>query len=274
MSLDFARHGPLLKSVSRSFYLTLRLLPKEVRGTLSLAYLLARASDSIADACSATTDSRLEWLRGLPEKCPNFPPQDLADLPAGERDLLHALPALLRELDASPDTDEIRAVWRTILEGQIFDLGRFPGKSPLTPGELERYTYLVAGCVGEFWTDLCFKHTVGYSDKNQDEMRVLGARFGQALQLVNILRDRQADALAARNYVAQFDLEMQHAREHLAAASQYVSAIRPRRLRAACALPLILGRQTLDLIGRYPHAAGLKVSRATVWLAFLRAILR
>jgi len=267
-----AMHDPLLKSVSRSFHLTLRLLPKEVRATLSLAYLLARASDSIADACSTAADARLEWLRGLPEKCPDFRRQNLTGLPFGELALLHALPPLLRELDASPDAAAIRAVWRTILAGQIFDLERFSEKTPLTPGELARYTYLVAGCVGEFWTDLCFKRTSGYSDKKPDEMRALGIRFGQGLQLVNILRDRRADAVAGRVYVVLFEAEMQHARGHLAAAAQYVSAIRPRRLRAACALPLILGRQTLDIIGRHPSAAGIKVSRRDVWIAFLRAI--
>ncbi|HBM77415.1 MAG TPA: farnesyl-diphosphate farnesyltransferase, partial [Verrucomicrobiales bacterium] len=40
----------ILKAVSRSFYLTLRLLPSEFRAPLSLGYLLARLSDTIADA--------------------------------------------------------------------------------------------------------------------------------------------------------------------------------------------------------------------------------
>ena len=41
--------GPLLRDVSRSFYLTLRVLPNAVRPQISVAYLLARASDTIAD---------------------------------------------------------------------------------------------------------------------------------------------------------------------------------------------------------------------------------
>ena len=36
--------GPLLKQVSRSFYLTLRVLPAPIRPQISLAYLLARAT--------------------------------------------------------------------------------------------------------------------------------------------------------------------------------------------------------------------------------------
>ena len=41
--------GSLLKSVSRSFYLTLRVLPTGMRDPVGLAYLLARAADTIAD---------------------------------------------------------------------------------------------------------------------------------------------------------------------------------------------------------------------------------
>ena len=39
----------LLRRVSRSFYLSLAVLPPAVRPTIGLAYLLARASDTIAD---------------------------------------------------------------------------------------------------------------------------------------------------------------------------------------------------------------------------------
>ena len=39
----------LLKSVSRSFYLSLAVLPAAVRPAIGLAYLLARAADTVAD---------------------------------------------------------------------------------------------------------------------------------------------------------------------------------------------------------------------------------
>ena len=37
----------ILKGVSRSFYLTLRVLPAELREPIVLAYLLARAADTL-----------------------------------------------------------------------------------------------------------------------------------------------------------------------------------------------------------------------------------
>src|ERR1700687_4733420 len=39
----------ILKSVSRSFYLSLAVLPAAVRPAIGLAYLLARSADTIAD---------------------------------------------------------------------------------------------------------------------------------------------------------------------------------------------------------------------------------
>ena len=57
--------GPLLKSVSRSFYLTLRILPAGMRDPIGLAYLLARAADTIADTSLISPQRRLELLLSL-----------------------------------------------------------------------------------------------------------------------------------------------------------------------------------------------------------------
>ena len=52
----------LLRSVSRSFYLTLRVLPKSIRPQIGLAYLLARATDTIADTDAVPINRRMETL--------------------------------------------------------------------------------------------------------------------------------------------------------------------------------------------------------------------
>ncbi len=57
--------GPLLKGVSRSFYLTLRILPTGMRDPIGLAYLLARAADTIADTSLIPPEQRLELLLSL-----------------------------------------------------------------------------------------------------------------------------------------------------------------------------------------------------------------
>ncbi len=263
---------PLLKDVSRSFYLSLRLLPCAVRGSLSLAYLLARASDTIADAIPASIEDRLKLFESLPKALPHCPA-----VPGAEGRLLAMLPELLDAWDDSPDRDAIGGVWEKIRDGQMFDLQRFggPAPPPLTPGELEHYTYLVAGSVGEFWTTLCFKHVRGYSTETPERMLQLGKCFGQGLQLVNILRDVRADDAIGRAYIptGRVAQEMDLARQHLAAGARYSSAVLPRRLRAACLLPLFLGRATLDLVESHPGQTRCKVPRLRVWGMLLKALL-
>ena len=266
---------PLLRQVSRSFYLSLRLLPGSVRPTIGLAYLLARASDSIADAASAPVGLRSNLLEGLPNSWAANEASKLGNLPGGENALIESLPALLRHLDATPDREEILTVWKIILSGQLFDLQRLgPGSAPLTLDEAVRYTGLVAGCVGKFWTQICFKHIPRYSEESPGTMCSLGYEFGCGLQWVNILRDRHDDAAAGRVYVTHndFPAAMRTARENLSAGSRYASFVRPRRLRAACRLPLDVGLRTLALVEASPQVPSLKVGRGFVWFSLLRAL--
>src|SRR5881296_3781968 len=55
----------LLRDVSRSFYLTLRVLPSKIRPQVGLAYLLARATDTIADTELVPLERRLQALQTL-----------------------------------------------------------------------------------------------------------------------------------------------------------------------------------------------------------------
>jgi farnesyl-diphosphate farnesyltransferase len=238
---------PLLRAVSRSFYLTLRLLPSAVREPIALAYLLARLTDTEADG--AVTDA--------------------------ERDLVTRRADLERALAAAPDRDLIGAVWQTIQDGQEFDRRRFvPGAAPLTPDELDRYTYLVAGCVGDFWTKICARHLPGFAREPEPVMTDRGIAYGQGLQLVNILRDRAADRKLGRIYVPDERLAetLALARRHLGEAADYVHALRSRRLRAATALPLLLARETLELVEAHPDAERVKVPRHRVWWLLGRAL--
>ena len=72
---------------------------------------------------------------------------------------------------------------------------------------LEEYTYLVAGCVGEFWTKICLLEWPNYARLSPEEMLVFGKDFGKGLQLVNILRDYPLDLQAGRSYLPVSNLE-------------------------------------------------------------------
>lgn len=236
----------LLKNVSRSFYLTLRLLPGEVRETIALAYLVARLSDTDADGAQTP----------------------------GERQLVARRDEVMAALTQSSDRAAIEKVWTTIQSGQRFDRDRFPGP-PLTPEELDRYTYLVAGCVGEFWTEICAAKMPGFARRSDVEMRELGIDFGKGLQLVNILRDRHSDSLAERIYLPTeaVPAALQRAEAYLDSGEIYARALRSRRLRAACLLPIFLARETLALIRVAPDSVHHRVKRNRVHWLLVKALL-
>ncbi|MEX1044778.1 MAG: squalene/phytoene synthase family protein [Chthoniobacterales bacterium] len=251
----------ILRRTARSFYLTIRLLPRSLRDDIALAYLLARATDTIADASSAPEEQRLGLLRaaraslGRPSIA-SYDPGVWArwQRDAAERQLLVALPGLWARLGERGD-GLVAGVLDRILEGQIFDLERFGSDAaPLCDEELERYTYLVAGSVGEFWTDLCAARLGDFARDPADLMRQRARHYGQALQLVNILRDRHMDAALGRIYVTEADAGRwtEQATAWLGEGADYCAALRSGRLRYATLLPALLGWRTLSLVAVQP----------------------
>jgi farnesyl-diphosphate farnesyltransferase len=212
----------LLKATSRSFYLTLRVLPGAIRPQIALTYLLARASDTIADTELVPLEQRLDALHKLRDRIlgSSTAPLNFGELarqqgsPA-ERVLLEKAEDSLTLLQSfSPaDLKLIRDVLTTIMGGQELDLRRFAGASAEKiaalemPAELDDYTYRVAGCVGEFWTKMCRAHL--FPRVRLDEKRLVadGVRFGKGLQLVNILRDLPVDLHKGRCYLPMGKLE-------------------------------------------------------------------
>src|ERR1039457_2277093 len=124
----------LLKDVSRSFYLTLRVLPKSIRPQIGLAYLLARTTDTIADTELIPPDQRLKSLQSLRERILGT---GTAPLNFGELARQQSLPAervLLEKCEASlallqslspADLQLVRTVLDIITGGQELDLRRF-----------------------------------------------------------------------------------------------------------------------------------------------------
>lgn len=283
---SFPEMQALLRGVSRSFYLSIRLLPLGLRRPIALAYLLARAADTLADttalppaerarhlaAFSAAVDGRVPASGGIAALRSVLPP----DHDAQERLLLASLPQCLDWLHAlaPDDREDIRTVLRHIVRGQALDLERFAEATPralANAAQLDEYTYLVAGSVGEFWTDLCVRHLAGFARAPQATMRTLGRDYGKGLQLINILRDGADDLAAGRCYFpadelaaaglapadivrepARFEPVWQQWRSRaalgLAQGMAYADAVNSRRVRAASALPALIGARTLALL--------------------------
>src|SRR5205814_5398409 len=133
---------------------------------------------------------------------------------AAERALLERVEEILARVVRLPEPDRarVRGVLATLTDGMLFDLERFPGETAAglaaldTLEELDRYTYLVAGCVGEFWTDLHLAHRPRLRGWEPSVMRATGVRFGKALQMTNVLRDVPADLAHGRCYLPAREL--------------------------------------------------------------------
>ncbi|MDB6154930.1 MAG: Squalene/phytoene synthase [Chthoniobacteraceae bacterium] len=303
--------GPLLASVSRSFYLTIRLLPAPLRDPIGLAYLLARASDTIADSAQASVSVRFEALTafnqmirtGVTDSLPALQ-QAIHSEDKGESELIKKLGRCLQWLESlkKSDRDEIVRVMEIIIRGQRLDLQRFGETGQIialqTAAELDEYTYLVAGCVGEFWTRLCLLHLPRYSTIETETLCRIGLNFGKGLQLVNILRDMPADLRAGRCYLPEDELRaaglspeslvnapqsahpvierwLIQAGDYLQDGHRYIASLNSGRLRAACFLPWYLGLKTLRLMREQPPletGRKVKVPRSTVRKGLLLAL--
>lgn len=205
----------ILRGVSRSFYLTLRVLPKSIRRPIGLAYLLARAADTIADTALIPPSRRLDELERLRKHILTQNPDSLQlssfiqnQQNRNEAHLLEQIPHVIRQFEALPTSDQghIREVLDVITSGQILDLQRFPPETGNelialnSPEELDDYTWRVAGCVGVFWTRICRAHLWPRTSLDWPLLENLGIRFGKGLQLVNILRDVSRDVRNGRCY--------------------------------------------------------------------------
>ena len=200
----------------------------------------------------------------------------------GESELIEKLDRCLGWLEALPAEDQwdLRRTLARIGRGQELDILRF-GKGTAdqpealaTEADLDEYTYFVAGCVGELWTRLCERHLpAGWSRLGTGEMLKLGKQFGQGLQMVNILRDLPTDLEDGRCYLPAsmllahgldpitltkqparakpiLDALRQQTVAKLDDAWKYARALTPLKLRYACALPVLLGAETLGLLAK------------------------
>jgi len=292
----------ILRSVSRSFYLSIRFLPAQLREPIALAYLLARTTDTIADTAQIATSVRMETLKLLSSGIQGTASREaVTELVASfvslqenerERQLLASLRDWLAQLEGMEhvDRNDIRVVLEQITRGQMLDLERFGDPKEVralgTAADLDEYTYLVAGCVGEFWTRLCYRHVRQFASRTEDEMLALGKRYGMSLQLINVLRDAGSDLRAGRCYFPEHELSAVHltpsqilheperfqpvyrtwldkAKASLVAGIEYSRAITNRRVRAATVLPALIGARTLALL----NAAGPAALQRTVKVA-------
>jgi len=170
------------KSRSNFFYAFL-CLPKPKREALYAVYAFCRIVDDAVDVGQDRAAQRKELERWRAEIAQVF--EGSPEHPAAQR--------LQEAVKIFPIP---REALEEIIAGVEMDLER---SAYATFEDLYPYCYRVASAVG-----LCCIEIFGYTDLRAREYAV---NLGVALQLTNIVRDVQPDALAGRVYLPQEDLE-------------------------------------------------------------------
>ncbi len=279
----------LLLRTSRTFALSIPRLPEPTRSEVRIAYLLFRIADTFEDAAPWPRERRLQALEDL---CGLLEDPEATDLgtvarrcadawTAGEppsahegyMDLLGATPEVIEAFTAlsASARREVAVHTARTARGMKEFVRRHDGRGRLRLGDLndlQGYCYVVAGIVGEMLTELFLLATPALGDTG-DALRERAARFGEALQLVNILKDSADDEREGRSYLPAAvprERVFSLARRDLEVAGEYVARLQrggaPRGVVAFTALPVELAWRTLDRVEE--AGPGSKLPRAEV----------
>ncbi|HXV87439.1 MAG TPA: phytoene/squalene synthase family protein [Gemmatimonadales bacterium] len=314
-STDRAFCHAALPRVSRTFAVSIRLLPPQLEYTTLVAYLLCRVADTIEDATALSPEEKrrlLEaWSRGLDDGGPEPDPvRSVFSRPATDEErLAWGSDRVLREFRGfSP---AVRAAIRPWVQEMCSGMAEYAGRRTLgdawlteigTLGDLDRYTYYVAGTVGHLLTDLFGLHAAAVRPSRLARLRALATSFGRGLQLTNIIKDVADDRRRGWSFVPRQlcdvcgvrpeDLQDGRHREgarqvmlalitkakgHLTDALAYTTTI-PRReygIRMFCLSALYFAVRTLRLAEGEPRLLDpghrVKISRAAVHRTLLAA---
>ncbi len=288
----------LLEETSRTFALAIPLLPDPLCTEVTEAYLLFRIADTFEDSTrwpvprrTAALDEMARVLqqrpgsRGVRAALARRWREARPVEHAGYLHLLEKAPLVFQGLqEMRPEAADIIAghTVRTC-QGMASFLRRADADGVLRLrdlDELRAYCYAVAGIVGEMLTEL-FLLDCDDAAQLGPRLRRRAREFGEALQLVNVLRDSSADVKEGRSLVpgsvsrqTLFDL----ARADLRRAAEYTLALQSAGadggIVAFNALPVLLAMATLDRVQE--AGPGSKISRPRVWslMARLKADIR
>ena len=281
-SVAFCR--AILPGVSRTFALSIRLLPGTLNDAVLVSYLLCRIADTIEDDHAATVERKAALFHTLlaaldDQSAAAALAAAATELVAGETShvqLVRGAPDVLAVYHALPEYSRLRVRhWvGEMVRGMEKFVRLYPGGIRIrTIDEYKEYCYYVAGTVGNLLTDLWHEHSASIGLVEYRALWRNCREFGEALQTVNILKDIAWDAThenaiyvpedslrahgsshrtlldpdhAARNHAAVQEL-IALAWRDLDASLAYFTTLprRALRIRAFCLLPLLFACATL-----------------------------
>ncbi|MGE0973648.1 squalene/phytoene synthase family protein [Staphylococcus cohnii] len=235
----------VLKETSRTFYIPITFLEKELKHSVACAYLVMRAIDEIEDHEEINNDLKYSLLMQISELL-NMPfdSEKYLKIISPVKDKLPEVSVRLEDwLAACPE--HTRAIVRESSSEMAYGMAKWAKANWRIKSreDLDDYTYYVAGLVGvmlsKLW-DVC---------ANVKTDRDLAIGYGRGLQAVNILRNEEEDLEERDVSFVPDDWTREdlfaYAEENLAKADEYMKAINKRTILLFCRLPLAFAHKTL-----------------------------
>ena len=240
-----------LKQTSRTFYIPIARLPRELQDAVASAYLCMRAIDEIEDTPDLDNYTKARLLRSISLRM-----QEITDADAYTRigsDLTpykSVLPEVSLRIgewaSLAPQTIAPRIWDATAAMADRMAYWAEQNWTITTEADLDRYTFSVAGAVGLLLSDLWSWYDGTTTNRSQ------AIAFGRGLQAVNIVRNQREDSLRGVSFVPEgwTSQDVQdYARRQLKQANLYIESL-PKDSPALsfCQIPYILAKGTLDAI--------------------------
>ncbi|MBO4707901.1 MAG: squalene/phytoene synthase family protein [Elusimicrobiaceae bacterium] len=209
----------LLKENARTLYLSAKIMPRNQRQIFTVAYLLCRIADTIADIPLLPLKDRIYFVNNYPNLVKTQDKELLAKYLAlnlqvdkkyeKEIILLENLPLCLdsyKNLNERAREDTLEVV-TAVSNAMEWDLNYFADEDltyllKAVPSDKETIDYCVAmgGAPGVFWAKLLL------NGKENNKFTKEAEKIGMALQITNILKDVASDIKIGRIYLPITDL--------------------------------------------------------------------
>lgn len=268
----------MLRGVSRTFALSIEQLPRILRDSVTVAYLLLRVSDCLEDNDVMEAGRKAELLRLWERVLSGCAPvqsltSKLVNLDSHDPEVFVAQQAdtIMRELHRLPEEIQF-AILSHVAETSL-GMARWQEQGPLVDNEeeMDDYMHQVAGIVGYLLTDIFAWYSPAIRER-KEELMPLSREYGLALQTVNVIRGMRKDyergwVFVPRTFYEKVgltagelfepvnldkamevvDMLATKAENHLQSGIGFITAFprREHRIRLACMWPLLFAAKTL-----------------------------
>jgi len=291
--MSVQRQKEHLLGVSRTFALTIPMLPEPIDDYISNAYLLCRIADTVEDDPVAEKNAKIAWLNSFSKLAKDrFSDDDLCQSLKDQAVLLCTDGAKKAEFDLL--TEMVETVKRCksfdsrtvdIISRGVAIMAHGMAKSLAgikieNLNDVDLYCYYVAGVVGEFLAALFAAHN---KEADAKKLMDLSVSFGEGLQLTNILKDRFTDAKRGASFLppvksvaedtTQFYEYAALTKGHLEDALDFILTLpsKEKGIRQFCLLNICMAAATLKLMAKTQSSGSplLKISRNRVKMLYV-----